>query len=98
MSALRLTIALSLVVGCSEVEVDCRSLSQEGCWDETEECRWAGSAWGCLHVCAGQADCEAGHVCQLTGYELEMDGPEEANAFTELCRDDAWVEESSSSQ
>ena len=98
MSALRLTIALSLVVGCSEVEVDCRSLSQEGCWDETEECRWAGSAWGCLHVCAGQADCEAGHVCQLTGYEPEKDDLEEGNALAELCRDEAWVEESSSSQ
>ena len=96
MSALRLTFALSLLASCSEVEVDCRSLSKEGCWDQTEECRRSGPAWGCLELCSGQSDCEEGFVCTSTGYATELDGPEEANAFADLCRDDAWMEESSS--
>jgi hypothetical protein len=32
----------------------------------------------------------------LTGYEPEIDDLEEGNALAELCRDEAWVEESSS--
>lgn len=93
MSALRLALALSLLAGCSEVEVNCPSLSKEGCWDETEACRWSGDFFGCLHVCAGQADCEVGYVCQLSGYEPEYDSPEDINSATELC-----LEESSFSQ
>jgi hypothetical protein len=96
MSALRITIALCLLAGCSNVEVDCPSLSKEGCWDEAEECRWSGDYSGCLHVCSGQADCESGLACENWYYQPEVDGPEATNAFTYLCIDKAWLEEETS--